>query len=308
MKGITASDWLTDTRKANIQSAIARLRTVANALLRDRLALLSLAIIATFTLIAIFGPSISPYRPDAYQTAADGSSLRLHPPTLSHPFGTTHLGQDVFAQWIYGTRTTLLVGLVSGLAVMFVGTNVGLIAGYYKGRVDNVLMRIVDVLYGLPGLPLVLILALFLGPSIWNITFAMALVLWRTMARIIRAQTLSLSERPFVKAAKATGASDARIIYRHILPNVLPVVFIETVIMVSTAIILEASASFLGAGAVNTTSWGTMLQMTFVSGAIRTAWWWVLPPGIGIVLVVMSLFYISRAFEEITNPEVSRFD
>jgi peptide/nickel transport system permease protein len=199
-----------------------------------------------------------------------------------------------------------MVGLLSGLSVMIVGTSVGLIAGFYKGTVDLLIMRVVDVLYGIPQTPLVLVIALFMGASVWNVILAMVLVLWRTMARIIRSQTLSLSERQFVKSARAAGASNRRIIFYHIAPNILPLMFIQTTITISGAIVLEAGISFLGLGAQDMTSWGTMLQLTFSTGAIREAWWWVLPPGLGITLLVLSFFYLSRALEQITNPEVDR--
>lgn len=303
-----SDNWLSSSQRASLRTTWDRLMTVVGALKRDRVALLSIAVIAFFTFITIFGPSLAPYDPDATQYDAAGDVMTLNSPTIAHPFGTTHLGQDIFSKWLHGVRTTLLVGLAGGVSVMIVGTNVGLIAGYFKGRIDLVLMRIVDITYGMPSLPLILVISMFLGASAMNIILVMILVRWRTMARLIRAQTLSISERPYVKAARAAGASDARIIYSHILPNVVPLIFIETVINVSGAIVLEAGVSFLGAGATETISLGTMLQMTFVTGAIREAWWWVLPPGISISLVVLSIFYISRAVEEITNPEITRFD
>jgi len=189
---------------------------------------------------------------------------------------------------------------------MIVGTTVGIAAGYYKGRVDTILMRIVDILYGIPATPFVLVLVMFLGPSVWNVIVAMTLLLWRTMARIIRSETMSLSQRPFVKTAKAAGAGNFRIMYSHLLPNLLPLIMVETTIVVAWAIALEAGISFLGLGSVNMISWGTMLQLTFSSGAIRTAWWWVLPPGVGIMLLVLATFHLSRTVEKISNPATDR--
>lgn len=305
MENIT-SKYLTKNQQASIQRLLEGFTKTLAAIQKDRMALLGIVIIGMFVLIAIIAPKLAPYGPEVSHVTQTGPET-LEPPSWEHPFGTTHLAQDVFSQWIYGTRVSVLVGFLSGLVVMIIGTNVGLIAGYYKGRVDNFLMRIVDILYGIPSIPLILILAMFFGASITNIFLAMIFVLWRTMARVIRAQTLSISERPFVKAARASGASNLRIMYVHILPNLLPLVFIETIINVSSAIILEASVSFLGAGAENMVSWGTMLQNTFATGAIRIAWWWVLPPGISIAMIVLSLFYVSRAVEEVTNPEVNRY-
>jgi len=267
----------------------------------DRGALLSLGIIGAFVFMAIFAPYVTPYEPQASHVT-DGDARELEEPSLEHPFGTTSLARDVFSQWVYGTRISLLVGLLSGLSVMVIGTTVGIVAGYYKGTVDMVLMRVVDVLYGIPATPFILVLVLFFGTSVWNVIIAMILVLWRTMARVIRSETMSLAERPFVKTARAAGASDRRIMFLHIGPNLLPLIMIETTIVVAWSITLEAGISFLGLGATDMISWGTMLQLTFSSGAIRSAWWWVLPPGLGITLLVLAVFYLSRAFERITDP------
>ncbi|MCD2204059.1 ABC transporter permease [Halobacterium sp. KA-6] len=303
--GSLLESWLSRSQRATLKRTGEQLRNVWSAIRNYPTALVSLGLLVAFVLIAVFAPLIAPYNPDTiFKVQSTGLPLALEGPSLAHPFGTTHLGRDVFSQWVYGSRVSLLVGLLSGFSVMIVGTSVGLIAGYYKGTVDLVVMRVVDVLYGIPQTPLVLVIAMFMGASVWNVVVAMTLVLWRTMARIIRSQTLSLSERPFVKSARASGASDFRIIFYHIAPNILPLMFIQTTITVSGAIVLEAGISFLGLGAQDMTSWGTMLQLAFSTGAIREAWWWVLPPGFSITLLVLAFFYMSRALEEITNPEV----
>lgn len=296
---------LSHSQRVTLKRTGEQLANIWRAIRNHPSALVALGFLVVVTLIAVFAPFVAPYHPRTiFRYADSGLPAALLGPSLAHPFGTTHLGRDVFSQWVYGSRVSLMVGLASGLSVMVVGTTVGLIAGYYKGTVDLVIMRIVDILYGIPQTPLVLIIAMFMGASVWNVIIAMTLVLWRTMARIIRSQTLSLSERPFVKSARAAGASDFRIIFYHIMPNILPLVFVQTTITVSGAIVLEAGISFLGLGAQDMTSWGTMLQLAFSTGAIREAWWWVLPPGLGITLLVLSFFYLSRALEQITNPEV----
>jgi ABC-type dipeptide/oligopeptide/nickel transport system permease subunit len=165
-------------------------------------------------------------------------------------------------------------------------------------------MRIVDMMYGIPPEPFILVLALVLEKSAWLVVLAYVLFLWRTFSRLVRAETLSVSQRPYVKAAKAAGASDKRIMLFHIMPNVVPIIFIEATIMIGNGVLLEAGMSFLGYGAQDSVSWGTMLQYTFQSGAIRSAWWWVLPPGLSITLVVISFFYITRAIEEIIDPQL----
>lgn len=294
---------LSKTQRIALNRTKNSLVDVGTALWSNRMGTVGIVLLATVLLVGIFAPHLALYDPHKTLYAADGSPKILEPPSVSNPFGTTSQGQDIFSQWVFGARATLVVGFLSGVSVMIVGSTVGLIAGYYKGTVDLLLMRVVDILYGIPATPFILVLVLFFGTTIWNIVLAMVLILWRTMARIIRSQTLSLAERPFVKAAKASGAGDARIILLHIAPNLLPLIFVETTIVMSGAIALEAGISFLGLGPSEMISWGGMLELTFSTGAIREAWWWVLPPGIGITLVILSFFYISRAFEDITNPE-----
>jgi peptide/nickel transport system permease protein len=273
-------------------------------LYRNKQAMLGLGIITIFILLAAFAPIISPYDPQIIHKTESGLPKSTHPPSVEHPFGTNTYGIDIFSQWIYGTQVSLMVGLASGFVVGLIGSTVGIISGYYKGMTDMILMRLVDILYGIPALPLILVLALLFGNSVEIIILAMALILWRTTARVIRSQTLSLSERPFIKSARATGASDFRIMFYHLAPNLLPIIFIESTIVVAAAIILEASVSFLGLGAE--LSWGTMLQLTIETGAIRHAWWWVLPPGLSITILVLAFFLVSRGIEDIVNPEGNR--
>lgn len=299
---------ISKSREATLKRYGQSARTILGAIRQYPSAIVALGILLTFTFLAIAAPILSPYDPQTSFVYADGTPASLEPPSLSHPFGTTHLGRDVLSQWIYGSRVSLFVGFVSGFTVLVIGSTVGIVSGYYKGTVDLLAMRVVDILYGLPPTPLILVIALFAGPSVWNVIIAMGLVLWRTPARIMRSQTLSLAERPFVKSARASGASDLRIMSAHIAPNLLPLMFIEGVLVVSSAIVLEAGISFLGLGAQDVVSWGTMLQLTFATGAIRDAWWWVLPPGMGITLLVLSSFYLARVAEDITNPQAGRFE
>ncbi len=227
-------------------------------------------------------------------------------PSQEHYFGTTHNGRDIYSQVIHGSRTALLVGFVAALMVTVIGTNVGLFAGYLRGRTDNVLMRIVDIMYALPLEPFAMVLVLLWRPGIHIIILAVGLLTWRTTARIIRSQVLSLADRPFVKAARVAGASPLRIIYKHIAPNVLPLAFLQLAVAMAFAITAEATLSFLGLGPPRLYSWGTILHQARLSGAWRTAWWWVIPPGVLIMLSVVSVFFVSRALEVIANPRLSR--
>jgi peptide/nickel transport system permease protein len=229
---------------------------------------------------------------------------KLSPPNPQNWFGTDHLGRDLFSQNVYGSRIALLVGFIGAALVVLIGSNVGLIAGYYRGRTDDFLMRTVDVVYSIPFEPFAMILVLIFDPSLTIVILAISLLTWRTVARLIRSQVLSLAERPFVKAAKVAGASDLRIMYLHIAPNVLPLIFLELAIIMGVAIIAEATLSFLGLGPPQSISWGGILHNARLSGAWRTAWWWNLPPGIFIMLTVLGVFFISRALEVIANPRL----
>lgn len=241
---------------------------------------------------------------EALALGSDKFVIRFSPPSARHWFGTDHLGRDLFSRNIHGSRIALLVGFLGAALVMFIGTNVGLLAGYYGGRTDSILMRTVDVMYGIPFEPFALILVLLFRPSLLIVILAVSLLTWRTTARLIRAQVLTLRERPFVKAARVAGASDLRIMYLHILPNVMPLVFLELAITVGVSIIAEATLSFLGLGPPQSVSWGGILHDARLSGAWRTAWWWNLPPGLFIMATVLSVFFISRSLEVVANPRL----
>lgn len=230
----------------------------------------------------------------------------LSPPTRKHLLGTTHLGRDVFSQTVYGSRTALMVGMLAAIVVNLIGVNVGLVAGYLRGRIDDLLMRIVDIMYALPLEPFAMILVMIFDPSIWIIILAVGLLTWRTNARVIRSQVLSIARRPFIKAARVAGAGSLRIMYIHIAPNILPLAFLQLAVAAGFAITAEATLSFLGLGPPRIYSWGTILHAARLSGAWRTAWWWILPPGMLIMMTVVSIFFIARALEVLSNPRLKR--
>ncbi|PVH30127.1 ABC transporter permease subunit [Pararhodobacter oceanensis] len=241
---------------------------------------------------------------DRLALGSDRFVTRLAPPSREHWFGTDHLGRDLFSQNMHGSQIALLVGFLGAALVVLIGTNVGLVAGYFRGRTETILMRTVDIMYGIPFEPFALILVLLFQPSLMIVILAVSLLTWRTVARLIRSQVLTLRERPFVKAARVAGASDLRIMYLHIFPNVLPLVFLELAIIVGVSIIAEATLSFLGLGPPQSISWGGILHDARLSGAWRTAWWWNLPPGILIMTTVLSVFFISRSLEVVANPRL----
>ncbi len=273
----------------------------------DRLGLFGLIVFAVFFLLALLAPWITPHGPNEILYKAPGVVARLETPSLTYPFGTTNMGRDILSQVIYGSRAAILVGLLSAILVSVIGTVVGLVAGFYGGHWDNLLMRVVDLAYGIPFLPFVIVLVALLGPSFWNVVIGIALLLWRTPARVIRAQVLSLRERAFVKSARVLGASDAKILFFTIAPNVLPLTFSYTALAMGWAILAEANLSFLGYGDPLLMSWGKMLFRVYIIQAMTIAWWWVMAPGLAIVLLVVSGFFIGRAYEKVINPRLREF-
>jgi peptide/nickel transport system permease protein len=258
-----------------------------------------------FAALAIAAPLLAPYDPLAVNYLAGNKLARLQPPDAQFLLGTTYYGGDVLSQLLIGARVSLVVGLLSAFTIVFVGTNIGLVAGYYGGRVDAVLMRLTDVAFGIPFLPFAVLLVALLRPSIWNIIFAISCLLWRSAARVIRAQVLSLKQRAFIRAALIAGASSWRIIYLHIFPNVLPMALLYVALGVAYAVLAEASLSFLGFGDPNMISWGTMLYDTYLTGSVSRAWWWALPPGLCITLFVISVFLMARDWERVVNPRLA---
>lgn len=277
---------------------------VFRAIKDDRLAALAAVILLAFVFVAIFGPWLAPYDPNERTAMPDGSLAYLQPPSSEHWLGTTNLGRDIFSQLVVGARAALIVGGLAALAEAVIGVLLGLIAGYFKGWVDNVIMRALDVAYSLPVEPVAIVLLVFLGQSLWTVVLAIVLLSWRSAARVIRAQVLSVSARSFVKGARAAGASDWRIIFRHILPNILPIGVVYLPVGFGTAIVAEASISFLGFGDPDVATWGKMLREVFDAGATGTAVWWVLAPGLAITIVVSSVFFVTRGFENILNPRL----
>jgi len=276
------------------------------ALQADPLALTGFIILACFVIVGIFAPYLAPYDPTEMLNRPDGALAFLDPPSPRHWLGTTDLGRDVLSQVIMGTRVALIVGFLAALLVTVIGTLIGLFAGYFRGWADDLLMRLVDLAYSIPFEPFAIVLVGLFRPSIWTIIIAISLLTWRAPARVIRAQVLSVAQRPFIKAARVAGASNLRIIFAHIAPNILPLTFVYMTIEFGIAIVAEASVSFLGFGDPHVESWGKILHLAFLTGAMRKAWWWAVPPGLCITLIVLSVFFISRGWEEIINPRLRR--
>jgi peptide/nickel transport system permease protein len=229
-----------------------------------------------------------------------------YPSGNTYLLGTDYEGHDILSWVIYGTRSELKVGVVAAFFAVVIGTVVGLVAGFYSGLIDAILMRATDVVLALPGLVIILLFAAVFGPSLTNVIIIIGILSWAGIARVIRSVTLSLKERAFVDAAIVSGASESRLIFRHIAPNVLPYTFLYMTFTISGAIVTEAILAFLGFGDVNAVTWGMMLQYLQISGHSLDAPWWLLPPGICITLLSLSFYLIGRAFDEVVNPRLRK--
>jgi peptide/nickel transport system permease protein len=263
------------------------------------------ALLLAFTVVvAVAGPVLFPFDPE---TVGATAATILEPPTAIHWLGTDELGRDVFRATLAGSQVSLLVGLLATAISIGVGTIVGLLAGYYSSGMGTLLMRITDFFLVLPTLALIIVLAAIFGQSLGVIILVIGITSWASTARIVRSQTLSLRERIFVERIRAIGASDLRVIGSHIMPNVLPLIIANTVLVIAGAILSEATLAFLGLGDPVHVSWGTMLHFAFENGAAgRGAWWYLIAPGLGIVLVVLGFTLVGNTLDRILNPRLRR--
>ncbi len=259
-------------------------------------------LLALTVLISVAGPLVFPFNPKAVGSSAADI---LKPPSAVHWLGTDELGRDVFREVLAGSQVSLLVGLLATAISMIAGTAVGLAAGYSRGLLGVLMMRVTDFFLVLPTLPLIIALAAVVGQSMGVIILVIGLTSWASTARIVRSQVLSVRERVFVERVRALGATDLRIALVHILPNVLPLIFANTVLVIAGSILSEATLAFLGLGDPLHTSWGTMLHAAFANGAIsRGAWWYLVPPGLGIVFVVLGFTLLGYTLDRILNPRL----
>jgi peptide/nickel transport system permease protein len=287
--------WLAPESRASIRRTVGLVWS-------DRLGRAGLLLLVATFVVAIFGPILFPFDPTAVgKSAAD----IFRAPSTQHWLGTDELGRDVFRATIAGARLSLLIGLVATAISIVVGAVVGIAAGYRLGVVDGLLMRITDFFLVLPALPLIIVLAALFGQSTFVLVLVIGLTSWPSTARIVRSQVLSLRERQFITRIRSLGATDLRIVMSHILANVMPLIFANTVLVIAGSILAEATLAFLGLGDPVHVSWGTMLHFAFESGATgRGAWWYVLPPGIGIVLVVLGFVLSGHTLDRILNPRL----
>ncbi len=261
---------------------------------------IGLVLLVGLTATAVFAPALSPHSPE--ETVADP----FERPTPAHPLGTNDIGQDILSELIYGARISLTIGfLAAGIAVS-IGTAVGIMSGFFGGWVDAALMRLVDLVLVIPFLPLMILLAAYLGPSYWNIIIVIGVLVWARPARVIRSQVLSVKSLDYVDAALALGSRAGRVMAHHILPAVLPLALAQFILAASNAILIEAALSFLGLGDPTAKSWGSVLYYAQVRNAFLSgAWvWWVIPPGLLITAATLGFAFTGFALEEVLNPRM----
>lgn len=270
---------------------------------RSQLGVVGLVMLLIAILTAAGAQAIAPYDPyvPVRVTIADIYGA----PRPGHVLGTDDAGKDVLSNFIYGSRVSLTVGFFASFISIFIGGVIGIIAGFYGGRTETILMRFTDIMLVIPDLPLAVVLVALTKPSLLNIILVIGLIGWTGTARLVRSQTLSVKERKFVLRAHAIGASRLYIVRRHILPLVLPLMVANTVLVISLAILEESTLSFLGLSDPTVVSWGQMLNYAFTRGAMSAGAWWVLvPPGFGIVWVVLGCTLLGHGMEQILNPRL----
>ena len=278
------------------------LKSSARLFAKNKMGMAGLAILTVFVVLALFADVLVP---EARLSVTEAPGAPLEPPSSRFWLGTDELGRSVLDLVIQGSQISLLVGFLATAISMVIGSLVGISAGYFGGGIGALLMRFTDWFLVIPFLPLAIVLGAILGRSLFVIALVIGLVTWAGTARVVRAQVLALKERPYVERARALGASNRQIIARHILPNVFPLIFANTILVVAVAILTETTLSFLGLGDPFSVSWGSILESAYAEGAISLgAWWYLVPPGVCVVLVVLGFTMCGYAFDEILDPRL----
>jgi len=263
---------------------------------RHRLALVSIGVVAFLAALCTAAPLLAPYGFDAI----DLDSIR-QPPSLAHWMGTDDLGRDLLTRMLFGGRISILIGLLAALVGTGLGTLVGALAGYYRGRLDALLMRATDVAYSIPALPLLIVLSSYAQGAVGSMALIIGLLSWMATARVVRGEVLAIRERAYVEAARGLGATDGRIILRHVLPNTLGPIVVGATLAVGNAIVIESSLSFLGLGVQPPTpTWGNMLMDA--QSTMATKPWLTLFPGLAILAVVLAVNFIGDGLQDALDP------
>jgi peptide/nickel transport system permease protein len=262
-------------------------------------AVFGLSVLSVVALVALLAPWIAPY--GEHERVGDVFAR----PSSSHWLGLDDGGFDMLSLMMFGTRVSLIVGFSAALVALLIGGAVGIFAGFFGGKIDTLLMRLTDYFISIPDIPLMIVVAAVWGRSLRNIILIIGAIYWTSTARVVRAQVKSIRERGYIRRTRVLGASNTRLIVRHVLPQVAPLLVATTVIMVAYAIFAETSIAFLGLGDPSAVSWGLLIENAFSRDAITVgAWWAVVPPGIAVAIVVVSLTMLGTAIEDALNPRL----
>jgi peptide/nickel transport system permease protein len=267
-----------------------------------RVGLFGLSALALFALIALTAPLTVG---SDVQSVTNAPGQPMESPSAEFPLGTDQFGRDLLGLVVWGSRVSLLVGLLAAVLSVAIGALIGITAGHFRGWYATVMMRITDWFLVMPTLVLAIALATVMSRSLGTIILAVGVTTWPTTARLVRAQTLAVESRPYIERAKALGGSHWHIMSRHVLPNVMPLVLAQTTLIISSAILAEATLAFLGLGDPTVVSWGGLLQDAREAGAVSAGkWWYLVPPGIAIAVVALAFTLCGRAVESVLNPKL----
>jgi len=297
---------LTPATKEKSLLLLSQARKIASQYRRSVGGMLGLFILTFFLVMAIFAPYLAHFD-DPKSLSWDDVNPQRAPPSSEFWFGTDFYGRDVWSLTVWGSRASLTVGLLASLISIVLGTTVGLSAGYFGKFSDELLMRLTDFFLVIPWLPLMIVFAMVMGKSFTNIIIVIGITSWPSTARIVRAQVLSVKEKMFIQRAICIGAGDFRIIRRHVLPNVVPLIFANTILLIANSIFSESFLEFFNLGDPDVISWGTMLEESYSKGDFNSiAWWDYAFPGACIVILIMAFYLIGDALDEVLNPKLRR--
>ncbi len=276
----------------NFQDIIKKLK-------QNKLAMIGITILALLIISAIIAPIFSKYKMDDIDLFNISAT-----PNADHILGTDDLGRDVFTRLFSGGRISLGVGIFATIIQIVIGVTLGAVSGYYGGLIDNIIMRLVDIIMCFPLFMIAVAIAAVIGPSIWNLIIIIAILSWTNIARIVRAEVLSLKEREFIEASRALGLNNFEIIIKHVLPNILSPILVSATLAIADAILTEAALSFLGMGVKPPQpSWGNMLSAAQSMKTLQYEWWLWVPPGLLIFLTVLSINFLGDGLKDIMDPK-----
>jgi peptide/nickel transport system permease protein len=288
IEAVEAAESPADVRPGLIRSKV----------LRQPQTIVGLVVIAIFVIVAVLSPVLAPHPKEQVGPVFD-------PPSAEHWLGTDGGGSDMVKLLIAGARVSLIVGFLAAVVSAFIGGSIGLASGFFGGKTDTILMRFTDYVIVIPDVPLMIVAAALFGRSLTNIILIIGVIYWTTTARLIRAQVKSVRERVYVKRSRALGAGNTRLVGKHILPQVAPLLIANTVLLVAYAIFAETFITFLGLGDPSLISWGRLIENAFIDDALlNDAWWAIVPPGVCVALVVLACTMVGQSVEESLNPRL----